>query len=682
MHRFSLPLLGVTLLTAGYAASTAHADRPAMSRAPVSASGRQPLLDQDARLDRPVTLRLKKSPLSAIVAALGQQAGVTLEATPGVADEPAIVFVTDQPAKEVMHHLAQLLHYRWTRRGTAEQYRYEIYQDLNSRQEEETLRDQRRTSALRGLQSALSTRFAIARRSPEQLHQEAAAHEKALAPFERLPKEARTFAVLSPLARVAEQAGARAYQLREMADPFRRALLQVAAALPPGQWEALVAGETLHFSTRPRPGTLPLSAVATSALRSARPSLLPPGARVGFASAQEEASFREVERQAAQAWALAEAVVVTVRLGLPNGTGGSQAMLTLTPEARMPDSYAGAPSALPSLVVIGDPSPVRNGGGDVVTEGPPAVDSAWEADPMLGAARSFAVSLAVENRGEAEAGTLNAVLPQIAEAYGINLVADAYRGEPLPLPDLTASTVHPTVGAETESRRLYEVLNLLVAPSARWSKEGDFLHVRRRTWAHDRAAEIPGRVASAWAARLRASGSHSLDTVASLVLALRDEQLERFEAVMIEHGIEIGGLFDDGVMEPDRQRAILRAYGTLLPLQRETLRGGGTVPVVAMPAAARHWLWRALDGLCAGAAGGTRDGFLTLCPAPSATTDEGDATPPAGAIFEEPPRAADGTAPPSSGASARGVLFRWMASGNAGVIVVVTLPRITPKRSR
>src|SRR5205809_583226 len=81
-------------------------------------------------------------------------------------------------------------------------------QDLNSKQVEEALRDRGRTLALQGLERALSARFALAGRSPEQLAREAVAHEAALAPFERLSKELRAMAALSPAARVAEQSAA------------------------------------------------------------------------------------------------------------------------------------------------------------------------------------------------------------------------------------------------------------------------------------------------------------------------------------------------------------------------------------------------------------------------------------------------------------------------------------------
>src|SRR5687767_12746892 len=78
----------------------------------------------DARLEKKVTLKLKKTPLSEVTAELGRLAGVTLRTTPETADEPAVVHVTDQPAREVMRQLARLFDFRWARSGQAGEYRY------------------------------------------------------------------------------------------------------------------------------------------------------------------------------------------------------------------------------------------------------------------------------------------------------------------------------------------------------------------------------------------------------------------------------------------------------------------------------------------------------------------------------------------------------------------------------
>jgi hypothetical protein len=112
MNRLFATLLASTLSGSVVTLPRAVAGPTAAGVPAAGASARQPILDQDARLDQRVTVRLKKSPLSAVVAALGEQAGVALKAASGVADEPVIVYATDQPAREVMHQIALLFRYR------------------------------------------------------------------------------------------------------------------------------------------------------------------------------------------------------------------------------------------------------------------------------------------------------------------------------------------------------------------------------------------------------------------------------------------------------------------------------------------------------------------------------------------------------------------------------------------
>jgi hypothetical protein len=399
---------------------------------------------------------------------------------------------------------------------------------------------------------------------------------------------------------------------------------------------------------------------------------------MGFASPEHEASFRSAEQQGGQAWAQADVIDITVRLSLPADAASTQAVLTVTPEARMATDYAGPSPSAPALLLVGD-RPVSPDAGVAAA---PVVDPAWEADPVLGARQSFQVALSAAQPGDAEAGTLNHVLPQIAEGYGINLVADAYRAEPLSLTDLTAGVASTPGASEAKTRRLYEVLNLLVAPTARWSREGDFLHVRRRTWMHHRLAEVPERVAKAWAAHLRQSGRFSLDDATRLVVTLRDEQLASFEAVMREHGLALSLLFDTDTDEAARQQAILRAYGSLLPLQRQRLRAGGAVPVAAMTPNAQRWLRRALaarhDAAVEAGAGRALDGVLTLSPAPSGAEDEGDIAPAVAETGEEP-RPADKPAPRVEPAELHGVVFRFISPGNAVEAISVMLPQAHPE---
>jgi hypothetical protein len=382
-------------------------------------AARQPLLGQDARLETAVTLRLRESPLAAVVAEIGRQAGVAMKAAPEVAEERAIVVATDQPAKEVMHHLASLFHYRWTRRGEPGRYAYELFQDLRSQQEEEALRQQQRRRALAALQAALRERWQLAQRPPEQLCQEAAVHAAAVAEFELLPEEQRFAARATPAFRALQQRSAWSFRLREMADPFQRALCRLTLSLTPAHWNALVTGETVQLGTQWEWGRLDSLPTDGAGLR------------------------------------------VSVRLDLTSEPGGTQAVLSVTPTTPMPAGSEGA-SPLPGLMV-----PAR---AVSTPEGPasPAALASWAGDPVLGAKRRFPLALSAAAAPD-EVGSLNQILSAIAESYGINLVADADRTDAGALPELPAG----------EERALYEVLDRYVLPHARWSREGPFVHVRR-----------------------------------------------------------------------------------------------------------------------------------------------------------------------------------------------------------
>jgi len=55
-------------------------------------------LKQDPRLEKPVPLRMVRRPLAEVAAALSKATGARVQAAAAVADEPAIVWMADQPA--------------------------------------------------------------------------------------------------------------------------------------------------------------------------------------------------------------------------------------------------------------------------------------------------------------------------------------------------------------------------------------------------------------------------------------------------------------------------------------------------------------------------------------------------------------------------------------------------------
>jgi hypothetical protein len=104
------------------------------------------------------------------------------------------------------------------------------------------------------------------------------------------------------------------------------------------------------------------------------------------------------------------------------------------------------------------------------------------------------------------------------------------------------------------------------------------IRLRSKTWAHDRRAEIPVRYMQRWLAAREKKGGFTLDDLAEIAGLLRDEQVESLMFSAMEAGTRD---FNDFVMV-SANREILRFWGKLLPLQRQRLRSGESVPVAAL----------------------------------------------------------------------------------------------------
>ncbi|MCC2670835.1 MAG: hypothetical protein K0Q72_3306, partial [Armatimonadetes bacterium] len=520
----------------------------------------------DTRLDRPVTLRLGKSPLSRVLAEVGKQSGVALTPAPEVADEPAIVFVREQPAREVLRHLALLFRYTWTRTASSDPPRYRLFQDLRSRREEEALWEADRLQALARLRASLGKRAELSRLPEDTLLRLAERYDDHRARIRPLTPEQLQLPEFD-LMRRAGSAG----PVRELAGPHWRALTHFAVSLAPPQWEALASGKTLWFSTRDERTCLPLPAQTTRDLRAARPSLFAPGRRLRFADAESEANVRRMEERVAAQWQRALAYRVRVRLRLTGQPGQRRAELELVPSTVMPPDFMGEQQLAPGpLKVSSEETPAAST--------PARVEVPGKKDPALEVRKLWKRTPPGDASGDWE----NRVLVRIAETYPINLIADAYRHPPVRLDPF------PT----EEERSLREVLDRQIAPLSGWDRQGAFLRVRRRTWFLDRMAEIPERVADTWEVRFRKDPVAMLDDLSRLAVTLRDAQLEQFPLVMRERGIRI----EDPEVHLDAAHvSFLRLYGSLTPAQRQALRTGARIPFWRMPAEAQRHLQAIFD---------------------------------------------------------------------------------------
>jgi hypothetical protein len=110
----------------------------------------------DTRLLRKVTLQMKGASLEEFCETLGTRTGVDLRIARDVADEKVTLFVTEQPARDVMRAVARLFGFSWLRSRRDGAYRYELAQDLRSRLAEEEARSRDQSEALMALDAEMA----------------------------------------------------------------------------------------------------------------------------------------------------------------------------------------------------------------------------------------------------------------------------------------------------------------------------------------------------------------------------------------------------------------------------------------------------------------------------------------------------------------------------------------------
>lgn len=554
------------------------------------------LLSEDPRLAKPVTLRLDIQPLSVVVAALAKETGATLRAAREVADEPATIRMTGRPANVVMHHLALLFNFRWRRTGDEGRWRYELFQDPGARQVEITLRERAQRRPLEGLMRQLRLATELARRPVEELARERAAIDaRVLAHSQRLrgmAPEERLAARQSPESLRLVGSANRADLYALMQRPVPRAVVPVLAALGREQWQALLDEEVLTFGSRAEADVLPLPAPVTRELRALRPTMLifrGPESSPNWVARQEER-----ERQLQEQWEQAREVRVRVQVRQvrrihPRDYELEIRTATLAPEGdwRAVDQYAAG------LTLTGGADAESQEVDCSEAVDPEAVPAAWRDDPVLGARQRLTPDLPRDPWSERDwmsDGPLlstRELLPQIAAACEIDLIADAYR----------CPRILHRVPPGGEERPLYSFLNRYVLMNARWTREGEIFHVRHYDWHLARLEEIPPRLADAWSARLRQNPRLSLADAAALDGALSDEQLRVLPEVLRARGVWLGQVFDSQIaenMQPCGRKEMLRAFAALPTGQQQALLQGRAVGYAELPRPARRWLRKAV----------------------------------------------------------------------------------------
>ena len=526
---------------------------------PASAQRTRSPFDGDARLDHLVTVRWKKATLYDALREVGKETGVYVVPDRALVDEPLMASATKIPARVLLEQIGREFHYTWARSGgKPDAPGYLLYQDLAARKEEEDQINGARQAVLQALNAELEKYRRFSKMPQDEVDRE----------VEKSDRELEQALQGGIAALGSNPATARRLQdgqaLHSVASPVGRALLDLLNGLNAGQWNELQNEDSVVFSTQPAQGELQLPGGISDQMRQGTPGFPVPKSLFKALGPDVEKGISQVEGMMQEKWSRGSGFKVTVQLNL-NAGAQPVGMLRVTPEP-LDAGEIGPIFAATGLNLIGAPTlfPEQK-------EDPAEREKRLGADPVLG---KKAV-LKLPPLDKAKPGPFGAlmgnayraadILPNIEEAFGVKIVGDAY--------NRLALSMVPSFGDQPVA--LYKVLDTVCGMTRDWERDGEVIRLRSRTWAHDRRGEIPVRYMRKWLETRTRKGGFALEDLAEIAAMLRDEQVESLMYAALEAGTED---FTDFIMV-SANRDILRFYGKLLPVQRQTLLRGQRLAV-------------------------------------------------------------------------------------------------------
>lgn len=319
----------------------------------------------------------------------------------------------------------------------------------------------------------------------------------------------------------------------QLADsPVARLLARFLGTLSLAHWNrAIEEGRSLVFSTDPAPGEMRLAPDMARSLREAVPRFFPGGPVTGSDADLGRLRQREQERQ--EAWAKASGYRVTLRTNIEALRQGAE-RLRLTLHAAPIDGAS----------------------------------SEWSPEAGSGGDTSLRIEVAAPEMapaGTARCPRLSELLPALARAHNVQILADAYHRSPR----LRGDPFAAEEGLEAWLARY-------AAATHRWDRQGKLLRLRSRSWAFDRPREVPGRLLRRWQKQCDEQGALPLDEWVLAISGLNEGQLQTLAEVARERG-----------WPPELQTAraawpCLRLYASLPPDQQQALARGEEIPASAM----------------------------------------------------------------------------------------------------
>jgi hypothetical protein len=502
-----------------------------------------------------VTLAFKGTALSDVCEAVQKETGIHLVAGNSVADEKVTLFCEKLPLREVMRQLSRPFGYTWLRSGTADEYRYELAQDLRSQLLEEELRNRDRNAALLALEKEIERYRPYLDLSPD----EALARSKSASPEEKKLLERLATDGWGPV--------------------------QIYFRLSHSDLAALRAGQAITFSQEPKPGERPLPAdVAHGLLQSWRDWRVVRG--------DDGLSLRHAEK-APDGLALTAVPEVRARVEL---SGINQAGPGLF-------SFEGASCVFsvgnqPRRINMGwSAGPLASGRGAAVVPPQNAVANARRArDPELQSRVTVvpgAGTDAVGGRGAAERPTLDAtpaqarredeapdpvtvsgLAPDASKVTSAGVLEALHHATSMPIVGDYYTRMLPLPAVSVREMPLFDALNQLCdGMRMHWLKEPQrgWLQFRSATYFSDRLEEVPNRLLTRWAASRQKHGTLMLDDLVEIA-QLSDAQLNAPE--MAEGARLIFGLAEWDLARSGNLRPHFRYLARFTPAQRQEMMSG------------------------------------------------------------------------------------------------------------
>jgi len=488
--------------------------------AAVVADGEALAREDDARLDRKITISADGVPVTTLLSALSADTGVAM--TAGVdkddwmaQDRRIIAHVSNMPLRVLMREMAGVLRFQWSRFGDEGKWTYRLWQNKQQRIEEASLRDSE--------EDAQSRRFREKREN-----------------------------VLADIANLGSLSAADADKLRE-SDP----------------WRYVLATEPLGRDVAEFMGSFPEAGNA-----------FVQGIEAGFPVVSLPPSLQEAVRRIAESYdSLTRSVgnaqdnssllgnfsklQITINRGRV-GAGNdivSKSMLGRI-EIGLGDDRMTIPVLDPSapfaralgraIVRLKSGQSRQDVGEQLQREVEAAAQAAMTDDaPSRDISSDPALAKPVKIFDVSSNSPLTETLKVLSERTGMNIVSDYFIAKP---PSLPGGTM--TLGRCLESIRL--------AYGSNWTKAGSTLRFQDKEWFRKRAREIPAVWLNYWTSRGRANEGLNLDDLVQIA-NLRDEQIDH--TIMADPA-----LTGYGAGEAARNRRILRFVALLDSAQYGSLQ--------------------------------------------------------------------------------------------------------------